>query len=117
MSADDAPPRDLDLDLAPELLSLLRSYAALVPPRDLAFPHETPFAAVHDFLLAHILANPHFARYPSSARYQAAFWKWALAHLEAILADTAGTHDGPAHDLEISAALYDRHIALLSTPS
>ncbi|KAA1467778.1 hypothetical protein DENSPDRAFT_832917 [Dentipellis sp. KUC8613] len=93
--------------MRPEVMDLLRGYGSLVNPNSLHFPADLPFTYVHDFLLNSILLNEHFAAFPPSDHYQTFFWKWVIAHLEAMASDD--------QDLEVDTRFYDRHIALLSS--
>jgi hypothetical protein len=72
-----------------DLFDLLRSYAALVPPKLLSFPSHIPLPEIHDFLLHHLLLNDHLKAYPPSTTYQRAFWKWAIDHLNSESVEAA----------------------------
>ena len=65
-----------------ELLTLLRGYSALIPPAHLTFPLRCSFTEAHAFLLHQVLLDSHLEQYPPSERYQQAFWKWVIEHLE-----------------------------------
>jgi hypothetical protein len=68
----------------PLLSSILFRYSALVPVKNLSFPSNIPFNAVHEFFLRKILLNHHLKQYPPSESYQQSFWKWALVQLESL---------------------------------
>nr|GAT59569.1 predicted protein [Mycena chlorophos] len=52
------------------------------PPQNLEYPIQLPPDLVHDFVLNHLLLDPHFAAYPPSEQYQKTFWKWMVRNLE-----------------------------------
>ena len=70
------------------LFHVLRAYAILQPPRSISKPN-TSFSILHDFVLHHILHNPHFQQYPPSKQYQLSFWKWAIEWLESLISEEA----------------------------
>ncbi len=70
------------------LFDVLRAYATLQPPRSIERP-DASFSTIHDFLLHHLLLNPHFADYPPSRQYQIAFWKWSIEWLEGLMSGEA----------------------------
>ncbi|KAG0707578.1 putative methyltransferase-domain-containing protein [Suillus ampliporus] len=88
------------------LLALLKGYSALIPPLHLKFPLHCSFTNVHAFLLHQVLLDPHLEQYAPSGRYQQAFWKWAIEHLERM--------DKDDEDGEIDTRIYDRYLSLMS---
>ncbi|OAX32835.1 hypothetical protein K503DRAFT_749468 [Rhizopogon vinicolor AM-OR11-026] len=100
------------VDFDDGLLNLLKGYSALIPPAHLKFPLHHSFTEAHTFLLNQVLLDSHLEKYPPSARYQQAFWKWAIEHLERM---DKGEEDG-----EIDIRIYDRYLSLMlgsSNPS
>ncbi|KAG1754771.1 putative methyltransferase-domain-containing protein, partial [Suillus paluster] len=88
------------------LLALLKGYSALIPPFHLKFPLRCSFTDMHAFLLHQVLLDPHLEQYAPSGRYQQAFWKWAIEHLEQM--------DKDDEDGEIDSRIYDRYLSLMS---
>ena len=66
------------------LSSILFSYSALAPVKDLPFPSNVPFNVAHELFLNKLLLNHHLKQYPPSESYQQSFWKWALERLEGL---------------------------------
>ncbi|KAI0029486.1 putative methyltransferase-domain-containing protein, partial [Vararia minispora EC-137] len=79
--------------------SLLRAYSALLPVQKIRYPYEHSVSEVHDFVLSNICLNTHFVKYPPSAQYQLAFWKWIMNQLESNLKDK---------DVSIDDRLYEK---------
>ena len=70
-------------------MDLVAGFACNSPTKFLTFPLDHPAPGVQQFLLDHILLDPHFVDYPASKQYQTLFWKWVIKHLEdALTQDT-----------------------------
>ncbi|OJA15954.1 putative protein 35 [Rhizopogon vesiculosus] len=93
------------VDFDDGLLNLLKGYSALIPPAHLRFPLHHSFTEAHTFLLNQVLLDSHLEKYPPSGRYQQAFWKWAIDHLERM--------DNGEEDGEIDTRIYDRYLSLI----
>nr|GAT55611.1 predicted protein [Mycena chlorophos] len=65
---------------------------------------------VHDFVLNHLLLDPHLASYRPSEQYQKTFWKWMVQNLEQHNAEEDS-------DVEIDSRIYDHFLALLNISS
>ncbi|KAF7302573.1 hypothetical protein HMN09_00891800 [Mycena chlorophos] len=74
------------------------------------YPIQLPPELVHDFVLNHLLLDPHLAAYPPSEQYQKTFWKWMVQNLEQHNAKEDS-------DVEIDSRIYDRFLALLNISS
>ena len=70
------------------LVDILRSYATLKSPKLLQKP-TVAFQSAHNFLIDHVLLNPHFQEFPPSSQYQLSFWKWAIDWLEDMMTEEA----------------------------
>ena len=73
---------------ANSLFNVLRAYSTLQHPHSIVQP-EVSFHVMHEFLLEHILLNPHFQEYPPSQQYQLLFWKWVINCLESMSCEEA----------------------------
>ncbi|TBU52299.1 hypothetical protein BD310DRAFT_998891 [Dichomitus squalens] len=101
--------------MSASLFDVLRAYGTLQPPKGIEKP-DVPFAAAHEFLLKHLLLNPHFDDYPPSRQYQIKFWKWAIEWLESLMSDEAR---GPLIRFctppdSLDERMYTHHVELMS---
>jgi len=74
-----------------DLFLLLRQYAALVPPRSINFPKHFPLSVITEFIVEHIITNPHFHQYPPAKQFQQQWWKRMISLLEEHVTDQART--------------------------
>lgn len=96
------------------LLALLKGYSALIPPVHLKFPFHCSFTETHTFLLHQVLLDLHLEEYPPSGRYQQAFWKWAIEHLERMDKgeEVCNSVAEPTHSFITHKGRRDRHANL-----
>ncbi|TFK86583.1 hypothetical protein K466DRAFT_492516 [Polyporus arcularius HHB13444] len=96
------------------MFHILRSYATLRTPRSIQEP-SVSFKPAHDFLLYHLLLNPHFQEFPPSTQYQLSFWKWAISWLEELMSGEAckilACYD------ELDEQIYAHHVELMQSTS
>ncbi|KAI0699333.1 hypothetical protein C8T65DRAFT_659522 [Cerioporus squamosus] len=88
------------------LFDILRSYATLRPPKLIQKP-SVSFQSAHDFLLNHLLLNPHLQEFPPSTQYQLSFWKWAIDWLEQLMSG----------EDELDERMYTHHVDLMQSTS
>ncbi|KAN0100241.1 putative methyltransferase domain containing protein [Tylopilus felleus] len=89
------------------LSSILFSYSALAPVKDLPFPSNVPFNVAHELFLNKLLLNHHLKQYPPSESYQQSFWKWALERLEGLPRND--------EDDEIDERIYAHYLFLITS--
>ncbi|KAJ7044966.1 putative methyltransferase-domain-containing protein [Mycena alexandri] len=94
-----------------DLFQILRGYASLIPPNYLQFPSHLEAQTINDFLVHHVLLNPHFQQYPPSKQFQKLFWKWVIPHLEKKL-ETEGDSEA-----EVDSRIYEHYSQELLTSS
>ncbi|KAK7465563.1 hypothetical protein VKT23_005536 [Stygiomarasmius scandens] len=87
-----------------DLFLLLRQYAALASPRSINFPNHFPLSVITEFIVEHIITNPHFHQYPPAKQFQQQWWKRMISLLEEHITD---------QEDEIDPRIFDHYLSLL----
>lgn len=112
--------------LPPEIVSVIRGYSGMTQTRSLSFPTLETLESTQDYLVKHILLDPHLSEFPPSPLYQRSFWKWIISNFERRSRNQASSFDEQQakvgrywclhvpKDFEIDGAIYQQYVSLLS---